>query len=94
MLPSTFSHLCKAVDAATGEHFLPKASNEHTVSSWYTAVLHKNVAMQVRGKENTEDYFPKSAAEEYTLNFIKPTWEMQPQPKQPFSFQGVLSTVP
>lgn len=31
--------------------------------------------MKVHGKENTHDYFPKSAAEEYTLNFIKPTWE-------------------
>lgn len=30
-------------------------------------------------ERNTHDYFPKSAAEEYTLNFIKPTWETQTQ---------------
>lgn len=39
----------------------------------------QNVTMKVHGKENTHDYFPKSAAEEYTLNFIKPTWETQTQ---------------
>lgn len=46
----------------------------------------KNVMMQVHGKENTDDYFPKSAAEEYTLNSIKPTWEMQTQPQTALFF--------
>lgn len=47
-----------------------------------TAVLHKNVMMQVHREENTGDCSPKSDTEQYTLNFIKPTKEMQkPPPK-------------
>lgn len=33
------------------------------------------------GKKIDMSYFPKSAAEEYNLNFIKPTWETQTQPQ-------------
>lgn len=46
----------------------------------------KNVTMQVHGKEDTDDSFPKSAAEEYTLNFLKPTWETQTQPQTALFF--------
>lgn len=47
----------------------------------------KKVMMQVHGKENTGDYFPKSAAEEYTLNFkLNPLGKCKPSPKQPFFF--------